>query len=79
VLLTVYSREYCHLCHDMVAALEAIQPRFGFQLEIVDVDEDESLETRYGELVPVLVAAGEQLCHYHLDLAAVEAYFAKCM
>lgn len=79
MLLTVYSREYCHLCHDMVAALEAIQPRYGFQLEIVDVDEDESLEARYGELVPVLVAGGEQLCHYHLDLAVVEAYFAGCM
>jgi len=63
----------------MVAALEAIQPRFGFQLEIVDVDEDEALEARYGELVPVLVAGGEQLCHYHLDLAAVEAYFTGCM
>ncbi len=78
MLLTVYSREYCHLCHDMVAALEAVQPSYGFQLEIVDVDEDESLEARYGEWVPVLVAGCERLCHYHLDRAVVEAYFAKC-
>ena len=77
MLLTVYGREYCHLCHDMVAALEALQPIHGFRLEVVDVDEDEGLEARYGELVPVLVADGKQLCHYHLDTAALEAFLAR--
>ena len=77
MLLTIYGREYCHLCHDMIAALEALQPAHGFRLEVVDVDEDEALEARYGEWVPVLVADGEQLCHYHLDATAVEAFFAR--
>lgn len=77
MLLTVYGREYCHLCHDMVVALEALQPIHGFRLEVVEVDEDEALEARYGEWVPVLVADGEQLCHYRLDAAALAAYFAR--
>lgn len=77
MLLTVYGREYCHLCHDMVAALEALQPAHGFRLEVVDVDEDEELEARYGEWVPVLVADGEQLCHYRFDAAALDAFLAR--
>lgn len=76
-ILTVYGNEYCHLCHDMIAALEALQPEYQFSLEIVDVDEDETLEQQYGELVPVLVGNGEEICHYHLDPVALAAYFDK--
>ena len=73
--LTVYGRDYCHLCHDMVAALEALRPVYHFALEVIDVDEDEALEQRYGQLVPVLVGSGGEICHYHLDRAALDAYF----
>ena len=75
--LTVYSREYCHLCHDMVAALDALRPLYAFSLEVIDVDDDAVLEQRYGHLVPVLVGNGEEICHYHLDPAALDAYFGK--
>ncbi|MCE5182471.1 MAG: glutaredoxin family protein [Betaproteobacteria bacterium] len=75
--LTVYVREHCHLCHEMVAAIEALQPVYAFDLEVIDVDEDMALEQRYGNLVPVLTANGEEICHYHLDLAALDAYFGK--
>lgn len=74
--LTVYGREYCHLCSDMVEALEALRPGYGFRLEVVDVDRDEALERRYGTLVPVLAVDGEEICHYFLDRDALDAYFA---
>ena len=75
--LTVYGREDCHLCHDMIAALMAFQPEYRFALEVVDVDEDETLERQYGHLVPVLAGNGEEICHYHLDPVALAAYFGK--
>ena len=38
----------------------------------VDVDADPALEVRYGELVPVLMAAdGSEVCHYFLDASAL--------
>ncbi|MDD5329576.1 MAG: glutaredoxin family protein [Sulfuricella sp.] len=77
--LTVYSREYCHLCHDMIAALDALRSAYPFSLQVVDVDDDEALEQRYGHLVPVLVANGEEICHYHLDPAALAAYFGRIL
>jgi len=76
--LRLFSRNYCHLCHDMLAALEALRsepgvPRFG--IDVVDVDTDPVLEAKYDELVPVLVdGEGRELCHYFLDTAKVREY-----
>ncbi|MEP6701440.1 MAG: glutaredoxin family protein [Betaproteobacteria bacterium] len=67
--LTVYSRAYCHLCDDMVAALAALRAEHGFELEVIDVDADPVLEARYNELVPVLQCDGVEVCHHFLDHA----------
>lgn len=70
--LTLYGRSYCHLCEDMLRALERLRPELGFRLVLRDVDSDEALERQYGELVPVLVDAhGREICHYFLDEAAL--------
>ena len=75
--LTLYGRSYCHLCEEMLAALEPLRREFGFGVELVDVDADAALEQRFGSLVPVLMHAGAELCHYRLDTAKVRAYLAK--
>jgi thioredoxin reductase (NADPH) len=77
VELTVYSREYCHLCHDMVEALEALRPRHGFSLRVVDVDAEPELESRLGERVPVLEGSGREICHHVLDPVALDAFLAQ--
>lgn len=77
VALTVYGREHCHLCQDMIAALQELQARLSFHLDVIDVDTDSDLRLRYGERVPVLLADGEEICHYHLDPVALDAYFTK--
>jgi Glutaredoxin-like domain (DUF836) len=71
---TLLSREYCHLCHDMLEQLRLLQTRFSFGLEVVDVDSDVVLDERYGEWVPVLLAGNKEICHYHLDRSALETY-----
>jgi thiol-disulfide isomerase/thioredoxin len=78
---TLYSRSYCHLCDDMLAALEALQtPTVRFTVAVVDVDADEALVARFDELVPVLFGRLDEpeLCHYFLDEAAVRRYLASC-
>lgn len=80
-VLTLYWREYCHLCHDMLAQLLALREELGgaaaFSVIQVDVDQDPALEARYDELVPVLVAGEQELCHYFLKPEAVRAYLAE--
>ena len=74
--LTLMFREYCGLCHQMRDALRPLQERWGFEIEIVDVDDDSALEEKYNELVPVLLHGAHQICHWHLDATALEAYLA---
>jgi thiol-disulfide isomerase/thioredoxin len=73
--LTLFSRAYCHLCDDMLDALEPLAKRFDARIVVRDVDADDELERRYGERVPVLMLgsppSGRELCHYKLDTDAV--------
>jgi hypothetical protein len=69
--LVLYSRAYCHLCHDMQAELESLRREFAFEVEVRDIDSDPGLEERFGELVPVLEHEGAELARYRLDTAAM--------
>ena len=80
IRFTLYSRSWCHLCEDMLAALRALaQPGQSFEIAVIDVDADPALEARFNELVPVLYGdlAEPELCHYFLDEAAVRAYIQR--
>lgn len=60
---TLYSRSYCHLCEDMLAALRAFMARTGlpWHVDVVDVDADPQLTDMFDELVPVLFAGAARL------------------
>ncbi len=75
--LTLLSRGYCHLCHDMEVALRPLLEEFGATLTVLDVDADPALEARYDELVPVLLHGETELCHYHLDEPKTREYLAQ--
>ena len=75
--LTVLSREYCHLCHQMIAELEKFRARHDFEIEVVDVDRHPALEEKWGDKVPVLRDGEREICHYFLDLEATEARLAR--
>ena len=75
--LTLISRSYCHLCHEMECALGAISEEFGVDVDVVDVDSDPNLEALYDEKVPVLLHRGVELCCYHLDIPKVRDYLGK--
>lgn len=71
---TVLSRQWCHLCHEFIDALQPVAEEAGWSVEVLDVDLDPALEERWGEWVPVLLHGDTELCHYHFDPAAVRAY-----
>ncbi|WP_028453768.1 glutaredoxin family protein [Chitinilyticum aquatile] len=74
-LLRVYGHAYCSLCKEMLAALR--QWPEPLQVEWVDIEGHNDLESRFGELVPVLCGEdGVTICHYHLDSLALDAYLA---
>ena len=75
--LTLVSRAYCHLCHDMALALLPLASEFGVEVDVLDVDADPVLEARYNEAVPVLLHQGTELCRYTLEAAKVRDYLEK--
>ena len=76
-MLTVYSRPDCHLCDEMLEALQRLQGLFHFGITVIDVDADPELARRHGESVPVLMHDGNELCRYRLDPSFVTAYLSK--
>ncbi len=77
ITLTLYSRTWCHLCDDMQMGLQELQAHLPHELAVIDVDSDPLLEQRYGERVPVLAHGDHELCHFHLNPAAVTDYLLK--
>lgn len=75
--LTLLSRPYCHLCHEMEQALLPVLDEFPVSLEIVDVDSDPALEDLYGEVVPVLLHERVELCQTVVDISKVRDYLGK--
>jgi len=77
ITLTLISRSYCHLCHEMELALVPLVAELGIEVKILDVDADSECEALYGDLVPVLLHNGVDLCHHFLDATKVRDYLGK--
>jgi hypothetical protein len=78
---TLYSRSYCHLCDDLLAALRKLVGD-EITVNVIDIDLHTELVQRYDELVPVLIGCRDgqpeqQLCHYFLDENAVKGFLSS--
>ena len=58
--VTLYSARGCHLCESARRVLDQVGGESPFELEEVDITDDEELERRYRELIPVVLVDGEQ-------------------
>ncbi len=73
--LTVFVRRGCHLCTDMVQALERLRPELGFEYSQVDIDQNPDLLRQYDTRVPVLAAGDTEICYYFLEEQRLRAWF----
>jgi hypothetical protein len=71
VRFVLYSRPGCGLCEELRAELERLPAARGYPLDVVDVDADAATRVRYGHKIPVLLFAGEMVCHGRLDAEQV--------
>ena len=75
--LTLYSRRGCHLCEDMENLLPAYLDEAGLSLNTLYIDNNPILEQQFGSLVPVLKAGEKEICHYFLDVKALQQYISE--
>jgi glutaredoxin len=71
--VTLYGRDGCHLCDDALAVLERIRAEEPFTLEVVDIEQDPALHTRYLERIPVIALDGDELFDFFVDQRALLA------
>jgi glutaredoxin len=58
-MVTIYSRHGCHLCEDAEKTLQDLQKELNFEMEVIYIDANETLEKLYGHEVPVIHINGE--------------------
>ena len=63
----LYSRPGCGLCDEMLSELAALPAMKGMAIDVVDVDREPAARARYGHKIPVLLFAGDLVCHGRLD------------
>ena len=65
----VYTRGDCHLCKDAITTIrsvaESVEP--PIKIALVDVDQNETLRTEYGDRVPYVVIDGRPAFKYRVD------------
>jgi len=75
--LILYSRRGCHLCEDMENLLPTYLEEAGLSLNTLYIDNNPILEQQFGSLVPVLKAGEKEICHYFLDVKALQQYISE--
>jgi glutaredoxin len=75
--ITLYGRPGCHLCDDALAVLERVRAGTPFQLETVNIEDDDALLRAYLERIPVVALDGDEVYEYHVDEADLRARLAR--
>lgn len=61
MILTLYAKPECHLCEELRALLDDLQPEYGFAIEEIDITRDPQLYARYRYDIPVLLKDGKEI------------------
>jgi glutaredoxin len=71
--LVFYTRKDCHLCEVALGALRPLQTRYGFSLQVVDLDTAAPDKlAAYDEQVPVVELDGRKIMKYRIDTARLQ-------
>jgi glutaredoxin len=64
--VTVYVAQGCHLCEAALEVVEQVRAETGFDLGVVDIAGDASLEAQYREHIPVIEIDGVRAFTYYV-------------
>ena len=76
-LVTIYSRQNCHICDLAFESLASVQAELDFEIEKIFIDGDADLIKKYGEEVPVIHIDGKHHDIFRVDLARFRASLEK--
>lgn len=59
--VTLYTRESCHLCEEVVDSLEGLKERYPHRLTEVDITQDDDVLRQYRYAIPVVQIGSVEL------------------
>ena len=66
-----FSRDNCGLCVDGLLTLKLVQEDINFEIEIINIEEDESIHEKYMLMIPVVEKDGQVIQYGNLDYATL--------
>jgi len=66
IRLTLYKRQDCCLCEEMLGIVGALRSEFPFETESIDIGGNPDLEARFGDEIPVLFINGRKAFKYRV-------------
>ena len=62
-----YSRPGCSLCEEGLLTLKLVQSDFQFEIDIINIEENEALHEKYMLMIPVVEKNDEMIQYGNLD------------
>ena len=69
--VTFFSRANCGLCVEGLLTLKLVQEDLNFDIEIINIEEDESIHEKYMLMIPVVEKDGQVIQYGNLDYATL--------
>ena len=69
--VTYYSRANCGLCVEGLRTLKLVQEDVGFDIKIINIEEDEAIHEKYMLIIPVVEKEGFIIQFGQLDYATL--------
>lgn len=71
-IVRIYSKPGCHLCEELLSALEQYANERSFGIAVSNIEEDAALFEQFGKLIPVVEFADGALLYPPHDIAHLQ-------
>ncbi|KMK77487.1 glutaredoxin family protein [Alkalihalobacillus pseudalcaliphilus] len=61
VVVEVMSKEHCPLCDDVLIDLKLLRDELAFDVNVIDIYQDEELLEKYQLMIPVILIEGKEI------------------
>jgi glutaredoxin len=77
LVVTLYTRQGCHLCEEAKQQMAPLLDEFGAVLREVDIDADPALRAQFDFDVPVIFLGEKKVAKHRVDLAQFRRQLAR--
>ena len=71
MIVNFYTRPGCHLCEEARLMLKLVQEDVSFEINEMNIEEDEALHEKYMLMIPVVEFEGEIIQYGQVDYATI--------